>query len=85
VREWKLEALPQFVKKLRAANEVAVEVTGNTRLFQMRWPARVNGSHGQHQPVSGVHAIDEEDRWQWRAAIGAVPGKGVVGGGAHER
>jgi transposase len=33
VREWKLAALPQFVKKLRATDEVAVEATGNTRLF----------------------------------------------------
>jgi transposase len=33
LREWKLEALPQFVKKLRASDEVAVEITGNTRLF----------------------------------------------------
>lgn len=33
LREWKLEALPQFVKKLRAKDEIAVEVTGNTRLF----------------------------------------------------
>lgn len=31
--EWRLEQLPQFVKKLRATDEVAVEVTGNTRLF----------------------------------------------------
>jgi transposase len=31
--EWKLEDLPRFVKKLRAADEIAVEVTGNTRLF----------------------------------------------------
>jgi transposase len=30
---WRLEQLPQFVKKLRASDEVAVEVTGNTRLF----------------------------------------------------
>ena len=33
LREWKLGALPQFVKKLRASDEVAVEATGNTRLF----------------------------------------------------
>jgi transposase len=33
LREWKLEALAQFVKKLRPTDEVAVEVTGNTRLF----------------------------------------------------
>lgn len=31
--EWKLEDLPRFVKKLRSTDEVAVEVTGNTRLF----------------------------------------------------
>lgn len=30
---WRLEQLPQFVKKLRPSDEVAVEVTGNTRLF----------------------------------------------------
>lgn len=33
LKQWKLEQLPQFVKKLRASDEVAVEVTGNTRLF----------------------------------------------------
>ena len=31
--EWKLEDLPRFVKKLRPSDEVAVEITGNTRLF----------------------------------------------------
>ena len=31
--EWKLEDLPRFVKKLRPNDEIAVEVTGNTRLF----------------------------------------------------
>ncbi len=31
--EWRLEQLSQFVKKLRATDEVAVEITGNTRLF----------------------------------------------------
>ena len=31
--EWRLEQVPQFVKKLRATDEVAVEVTSNTRLF----------------------------------------------------
>ena len=33
LQEWRLEQLPQFVKKLRATDEVAVEVTSNTRLF----------------------------------------------------
>ena len=31
--DWKLEDLPRFVKKLRPSDEIAVEVTGNTRLF----------------------------------------------------
>jgi transposase len=31
--EWRLEDLGQFAKKLRPNDEVAVEVTGNTRLF----------------------------------------------------
>jgi transposase len=31
--EWKLEELARFVKKLRPTDEVAVEITGNTRLF----------------------------------------------------
>src|SRR5215469_16559247 len=31
--EWKLEELPRFIKKLRASDEVAVEMTGNTRFF----------------------------------------------------
>lgn len=30
---WPLEDLPRFVKKLRPQDEIAVEVTGNTRLF----------------------------------------------------
>jgi transposase len=31
--EWRLEQMPQFLKKLRATDEVAVEITSNTRLF----------------------------------------------------
>ena len=31
--EWELEDLGKFVKKLRPSDEVAVEITGNTRLF----------------------------------------------------
>ena len=33
VSEWKLADLPKWVKKLRPTDEVAVEITGNTRLF----------------------------------------------------
>jgi len=41
---WKLEKLAQFVQKLRPTDEVAVEITGNTRLFHdavAPWVARV--------------------------------------------
>jgi transposase len=31
--EWKLEDLPRFTRKLRADDEIAVEMTGNTRFF----------------------------------------------------
>jgi transposase len=31
--DWSLARLPQFVKTLRPSDEIAVEVTGNTRLF----------------------------------------------------
>jgi transposase len=33
VSEWKLAELGKWVKKLRPSDEVAVEITGNTRLF----------------------------------------------------
>ena len=33
VTQWALEDLARFVKKLRATDEVAVEITSNTRLF----------------------------------------------------
>jgi transposase len=33
VTAWKLEQLPKFVGKLQPSDEVAVEVTGNMRLF----------------------------------------------------
>ena len=31
--QWRLEDLPQFVKKLRASDELAMEITGNARLL----------------------------------------------------
>src|SRR5215471_1323529 len=34
ITEWALEDLPRFVKKLRPSDEVAVEITSNTRLFR---------------------------------------------------
>jgi len=33
VKEWQLESLPDFISKLRATDWIAVEITGNTRLF----------------------------------------------------
>ena len=34
--EWKLEDLPRFVKKLRPADEIAVEVTATRGCFMKR-------------------------------------------------
>jgi transposase len=33
LKQWKLEDMPKFTARLRRTDEVAVEVTGNTRLF----------------------------------------------------
>jgi len=33
LRTWRLDDLPRFIKKLRSSDQLAVEVTGNTRLF----------------------------------------------------
>src|SRR5580698_8413468 len=33
LKKWKLEDMPKFAEKLRATDEVAVEMSGNTRLF----------------------------------------------------
>jgi hypothetical protein len=50
VTEWKWEQLPKFVAKLRPSDEIAVEVTGNARLFHnavaphVRWVVAVNAS-----------------------------------------
>jgi hypothetical protein len=33
VTDWKLEQLPKFVTMQRPSDQVAVEITGNTRLF----------------------------------------------------
>ena len=52
--EWNLEQLPQFVKKLRPTDEVAVEVTGNTRLFYEAVAASCSPCGGRGpEPVSG--------------------------------
>jgi transposase len=39
--DWKLEDLPRFIKKLRPNDAIAVEVTGNTRLFHDAVPPHV--------------------------------------------
>ena len=33
LKRWKLEEMPKFADKLRPSDQVAVEMTGNTRLF----------------------------------------------------
>jgi hypothetical protein len=84
--EWKLEALEKFVKKLRPADELAVEITGNTRLFLdavAPHVARVVVVDSNHVP--GDQPVGEEDRPQRRAAAGAVPVEGSAARGADEK
>ena len=60
--EWSLEQLPQFIRKLRATDEIAVEVTGNTRLFYEAVApdvARVGG--GRSASISGDQPFGEKD------------------------
>jgi transposase len=42
IREWKLDQLGEFVKKLRSRDEVAVEISGNTRFFYEAVVGRVS-------------------------------------------
>lgn len=41
IQQWEMNALPDFAKKLRKSDEVAVESTGNTRWFYETIQARV--------------------------------------------
>jgi hypothetical protein len=50
--EWKLEDLSRFTKKLQASDELAVEMTGNTRFFLPGCsPARCACGGGRSEPV----------------------------------
>ncbi len=83
--EWKLADLPKFLKKLRPTDEVAVEITGNTRLFydavapQVARVVVVNTNL-----VPGDQSVGEEDRSERCTAAVAVPEQGTVAGGANE-
>jgi len=83
--DWKLEDLPRFIKKLRPSDEIAVEVTGNTRLFR--------DAVGPH--VARVVAVDpnqfkvishsvKKTGPERRAQPGVVPGEGSAAGGEDE-
>jgi hypothetical protein len=52
--EYRLHQLPRFVGKLRPSDEVAVEVTGNTRLFYDAVEnARGEGGGRESHPIQG--------------------------------
>ena len=65
VSTWKLEGLAKFVSRLRADDEVAVEVTGNTRLFYdavSPYVARVVVNPFQFEVIrKSVKKTDEHD------------------------
>ena len=82
---WRLEDLPRFANKLRAADEVAVEITGNTRAVHHRRHAPGGtGGGGRYQPIPRDQPIGEEDRSKRRTAAGAVFVQRLVAGGADE-
>jgi hypothetical protein len=84
VTEWELADLGKFVKKLRPADEVAVEITGSTRLFHEAVAGRVARIVGEHESVPSHPAVGEENRSPRRANAGAVFIEKHVAGGAHE-
>src|SRR5262245_57252078 len=82
VTEWKLEPLPKFLAKLRPSDEIAVEVTGNTRLFHdavARHVKRVVAVNPNQFKVI-THSVKKTDPND--ARTGAVAGQGSVAGGA---
>ena len=86
LKRWKLEDMPRFADKLRPTDEVAVEMTGNTRLFHDQ-VARLVDRVVAVNPTQfqGDHAFGEENRSERCPAAGAVPGQGFAAGGADEK
>jgi Transposase len=84
--EWSLEQLPQFIRKLRATDEIAVEVTGNTRLFYQAvapYVARVVVvDANQFRVIS--HSVKKTDPNDARN-LALYFSQGTVTGGADER
>ena len=63
LRQWPLRELKLFAAQLKKEDEVAVESTGNTRLFHdavVQHIARVAVS--QSEPVQSHQPVGEEDR-----------------------
>jgi hypothetical protein len=63
LRQWRMREQKLFAAQLRKDDEIAVEATGNTRLF---YDAVVNQvrprSRGQPGPVQSDQPVGEEDR-----------------------
>ncbi len=82
LREWKLEDLERFTQKLRPADQIAVEVTGNTRLFRdavkphVKRVVAVDPNQFQVDQPFG-----EENRFQRCAEPGAISGQRSAAGG----
>ena len=83
--EYRLEQLPHFVSKLRPTDELAVEVTGNTRLFydavapHVAKVVVVNPTQFRliRQSVKKTDPHDAQD-------VGLLPVERNVAGGANE-
>ena len=84
LRQWPMRELKLFAAQLKKEDEVAVESTGNTRLFHDRgWVCGSRGG-GQPEPVQGHQPVGEEDRQERCRTTGSVPGQGIIAGGADE-
>ena len=86
LRQWPLRELKLFAAQLRKEDEIAVESTGNTRLFHDAVVERCGArGGGQPEPVQGDQPVGEEDRQERCRVAGAVSLEGIIAGGADER
>ena len=83
--QWRLEDLPRFVKKLRAGDELALEITGNARLLYDAVASQVARiavvDTNQFRVIS---RSVKKTGFQRCPAASAVSEQGSVTGGAHE-
>ena len=83
--QYRLEEIDRFLRKLRETDEVAVEVTGNTRLFYDLVSPRVARVVVVPERVSGDTPVHQEDRQARREGTRVIFVEEPAAGGAYER